>query len=116
MIGSVCPFVTTIIASIIKVSGRWENCTINCMFPSVTPIDHTQLCHVLPQPCMLQLSVGKGRQVRILAGRPVIHGCNCFCSSVALLASPFTREEGSGQLFCEHNIMVIGMLNACTCL
>ena len=36
---------------------------INRVFLSATPFDHTQLCHVLPQPCMLRLSIGKGRQL-----------------------------------------------------
>ena len=36
---------------------------INSMFLSATPFDHTQICHVLPQLHMLELSVGKGRQV-----------------------------------------------------
>ena len=30
------------------------------------PFDHTQLCHVLPQLRMLELSVGKGCQIRKL--------------------------------------------------
>ena len=34
------------------------------MYPSAMPFDHTQLCHVLPQPRMLELDVGKG---------PIVH-------------------------------------------
>ena len=42
--------------------------TINRMFLLVTPFDHTQLCdvHVLPQPQMLELSIGNGCQVHKL--------------------------------------------------
>ena len=36
---------------------------INRVFISATSFDHTQLCHVLPQSRMLELSAGKGRQV-----------------------------------------------------
>ena len=30
------------------------------------PFDHAQLCHVLPQPHMLELSIGKGHQIHKL--------------------------------------------------
>ena len=36
---------------------------VNRVFLSAVPFDHTQLCHVLPQPRMLKLIVGKGHQV-----------------------------------------------------
>ena len=39
--------------------------TINHVFLSVTPFDHTQLRHVLLQLRMLKLNAGKGRQVHI---------------------------------------------------
>ena len=38
---------------------------INPVFLS-DPFNLTQLCHVLSQPCMLKLSVGKGRQIHKL--------------------------------------------------
>ena len=37
--------------------------TANRVFLSATPFHHTRLCHVLPQLCMLEFSIGKGRQV-----------------------------------------------------
>ena len=38
---------------------------INYMFLLATPFDHTQLCHVLLQLCMLKLNAGKGCQFHI---------------------------------------------------
>ena len=66
--------------SIITVSGRWENLpslasykglkratsTTNHMFLSAIPFHHTQLGHVVPQSCVLEHGVGKGRQIHKL--------------------------------------------------
>ena len=56
--------------------------TINRMYLSATPFDHTQLCHVLPQLCMLELDIGEGRQIHKLMYASVQgYECNCYYTS-----------------------------------
>ena len=40
--------------------------TINHMFLFAMPFDHTQLCHVLPQLRMLELSIGTVRVIKFI--------------------------------------------------
>ena len=45
-----------------KVHDKGHECYKSC-FCSATPIDHTQVCHMLLQLRMLELIIGKGHQV-----------------------------------------------------
>ena len=70
---------------------------INRVFLLATSFDHTQLCHVLPQLCMLKLSVGKGHQVHKLIHVSAMPWMQCAtqCYSVVHAHGVCTPESSS---------------------
>ena len=69
-----------------------------CVFLLDMPFNYTQLCHVLPQLHMLELSIGKGRQIHKLMYVCRSRLASCGASACAQVVCALESSSYSMQL------------------